>query len=471
MEKSKLLQLLNALSAWQLRNLEQFLDSPFFNRRDDVQRLFAFYQSERNKRNPNFSDAAACRAIWPDKMARVADYPNVRSYLYRLTEKYLACEEMLADDILLKMHLARAYERLGKADIFEHTLSNARDMLEKTPLRNPDYLWRQFRLEYESYDHAVRHANMNEAQLDAVGNLLDAGYLAEKLKLECARLPFLDLHAQTSTPGLLPVLMTYLKQNKDWLPHPAIAIYYYAYLALTEEADNELWFDEVRNLLQNGHEQFSSQEIGDIYRICVNYCIKRSNRGEKAYTRKGFDLYRSGLEQGYLLTGGYLSHLTYLNTAKLGIALEEYEWVESFIYNFRNKVAPKSRDGDFPFCLARLRHAQGRYEEAMRLLAEFNTNDPTFFLIAKVMLAKMFYEHNYFDPLESLLDSMRVYLQRRLFEKDKKKYFKLFIDLMVKLLRLPPNDSRAKKRFLEKVEDMPLAADKEWFLKQIESLF
>ncbi|MCK6693269.1 MAG: HrpB1 family type III secretion system apparatus protein [Thermoanaerobaculia bacterium] len=468
MEKSKLLQLLNALSAWQLRNLEQFLCSPFFNQRDDMQRLFGFYRAERSKRNPDFSDAAACRALWPDEPAKAADYPNVRSYLHKLVEKYLACKEMLADEILLKMHLARAYEHLGKADAFDRTLRDARGMLKKTPLRNPDYLWRQFRLEYESYDHAVRHANMKEAQLEAVGNMLDAGYFAEKLKLSCAQLPFRDLHPQEHNPGILPELLAFLEQKTDLLSNPAIAIYYYAYLALTDGQDNEIWFGEVRRLLHDCHEQFSGQEIGDIYRICINYCIKRSNRGEPAYTREGFELYRSGVGQGYLLTEGYLSHFTYVNTAAFGITLEEHEWVETFIHDFRNMVSPKSRDSAFSFCLARLRYAQGRYEEAMRLLAEFDMDDPNFFLIAKVMLAKIFYEHNYFDPLESLLDSTRNYLQRHPVENEKKKYFKLFINLMFRLLKLPPNDSKAKKKLKDKVDAMPRAADKNWFLKQLE---
>ena len=465
-EKTKLLQLLNSLSAWELRNLEQFLRSPFHNQRDDVVRLFEFYRKQHSRRSPDFSDAWAIRAVWPDKPPDTVDYPNLRSYLFKLTEKYLACEEIFGDEIVLKMRLAKAYERLNRDSNFEQTVRDIKGILEKQPLRNPEYLRRQFELEYEIFDHVSSH-RVEETNLEAVSRMLDAHYFAEKLKLACAQLSLNDVHPQDYDLSILPGVLDYLKEKTDWLSYPAIEVYYHAYLALTDQA-NEPNFQEVRRLLSDCQEQFTEREIGDIYRICLNYCIKRSNQGDSFYAREGLKLYRFGIEQGFLLTEGHLPHHTYINAAAFGISLGEYDWAERFIEDYKNKVAREHRESAYAFCLARLRYAQGNYREAMPLLAGFVTDNPYHFLIAKKMLCKIFYEGEEIAPLESLLDSMRAYLQRHnKMDKDMKTHFKLFIDLMSRLVKLAPRDAKAKAKLSAGIEKLHLAVDRDWFLKQL----
>lgn len=468
MEKTKLLQLLNSLSAWELRNLEQFLRSPFHNQRDDVLRLLGFYRQQRDKRKPDFSDAAATRAVWPGKAPSAVDYPNLRSYLFKLVEKYLAAEEILGDELLMKMRLAKAYKRLNKADSFEQTARDLKGVLEKQPLRNPEYLRWQFELEYEMLDHDISRSHLKEATLDAVAKMLDAHYFAEKLKLACAQLAFLGIRPEKSDLDLLPEkeIVDFLKQKTEWLLQPAIAVYYNAFLAFTEQ-ETEPHFREVRRLLRDCQAQFTGRELGDVCRICLNYCIKQANQGDLSYAHEGLELYRFGIEQGFLLAEGHLPHNTYINAAAFAVSLIEHEWAERFIEDYKNNVAREHRENAYIFCLARLRYAQGNYREAMPLLAEFSTDYPYHFLIAKKMLCKIFYEQEDVDPLESLLDSMRVYLQRHEMDKAIKEHFKLFINLMTRLVKLVPRNSKAKERLLIDIEEIPLAADKEWFKKQL----
>ncbi|MFN0217157.1 MAG: hypothetical protein ACKVT2_23105 [Saprospiraceae bacterium] len=466
MEKTKLLQLLSDLNAWELRNLEQFLRSPFHNQREDVLRLFEFYKTQHSKKRPDFSDAAACRAVWPDKDLDTVDYPNLRSYLFKLTEKYLACEEIFRDEVLLKMSLSKAYKRRNKDHNFEQTIRDIKVVLEKQPLRNPAYLRKAFEVEYEVYDYIASRSRMEETNIEAVGKMLDAHYFAEKLKLACAQQSLSKIRPQDYDLSILPEVLAFLADKPDWVSYPAVAIYYHAFLTLTDQ-NNETHFQEVRRLLQDCRDQFMEREIGDVYRICLNYCIKRSNQGELHYTREGFDLYRLGIEHGYLLKEGQLSHHSYTNAAAFGITLREYEWAERFIQDHQNKVSHKHRESAFHFCLARLWHAKGNYPEAMRLLAEFNTDDPYYYLIAKKMLCKIFYEGAEIAPLESLLDSMRVYLKRHGLDGDIKAHFKLFVDLIWQILKLPPYDSKAKTKLLVAIDKLPLFVDKEWFLKQL----
>lgn len=469
MEKTKLLLLLNSLSAWELRNLEEFLRSPFHNKRDDVLRLFEFYRAQRDKRNPNFSDAATIRAVWPGKPAKTADFPNLRSYLFKLTEKYLAVEEVFADEFTLKMHLGRAYERLGIGSAFEQTMREARSVLNKKPLRNPQYLRRQFELEYEILDHDISRGRIEENTLSKVVQLLDAHYLAEKLKLACAQISFLNYSPEKFDLEELRAKMNFFLEEIQRSSDPAIEVYYHAFLALSEEQYNPKHFEKVRQLLSDSRDQFTERELGDICRICINYCIKEFNKGNKDYANEGLDLYRSGIEKGYLFVNGRLPRDTYINTAAFGIRLNEYDWVDGFIGDYRYKLAGELRDREnaFAFSLGRLRYEQGNYEEAMPLLASFVTDNPNHFLIAKKMLCKIFYELKEIASLESLLDSMRAYLKRHKMERDLKKHFNLFINLMSQLVNLAPGDKKKAASIRKRLSELKIQADIDWFEEQL----
>ncbi|MCW5924324.1 MAG: hypothetical protein KIS77_18520 [Saprospiraceae bacterium] len=467
MEKTKLLQLLNCLSAWELRNLGQFLRSPFHNQRDDVVRLFKFYREQRDKRKPDFSDKAAIHAVWPDMSRSNAEYPNLRSYLYKLVEKYLAIEEIMGDEFLLKMYLAKAYGRLNKADNFGQTVRDLKNILEKQPLRNTEHLRRQFELEYELLDYDISRGDIKEDKLRQVSDMLDSHYFAEKLKLACAQTSFLYVRPDSFDIDQLHETVDFVKETINPTSHPAINMYYLAYRALSDEHGKE-HFTKIRHLLSNSGQQFTARELGDVCRICLNYCIRRANQGDLAYANEGLILYSFGIEHGYLLKEGHLPYHTYINAAAFGISLGEFEWVERFIEDYKNKITLGQRENAYLFSLSRLRYAQGEYHQAMPLLAKFVTDYPYHFLIAQKMLCKIYFELKEITPLESLLGSMVNYLHRHKMDTAMKAHFKLFVSLLSRLVKLTPGNEKAKCKLKSEAEKLPLKIDQNWFLKHLD---
>ncbi|MCK6693336.1 MAG: hypothetical protein L6Q97_14720, partial [Thermoanaerobaculia bacterium] len=217
--------------------------------------------------------------------------------------------------------------------------------------------------------------------------------------------------------------------------------------------------------------RFSEREIRDFLLFSINFCIILSNQGKERYTSEALNLYRQGLEKGYLLKEGYLSHHTFINIVALGCTLKEFDWVKGFIKEYDNKVDPKPnldrRDSVVLFCKARLQRDLGNYREAMQMLAQFQTDDPYYFLLAKVSLSRIYYELDEFDALESLLGTMRAYLKRNPLEERKKEHFQRQINLMYDLIKLVPADRHARARILTEIKKLPLVSDQNWFLKQI----
>ncbi|MEZ4935235.1 MAG: hypothetical protein R2788_24260 [Saprospiraceae bacterium] len=102
---------------------------------------------------------------------------------------------------------------------------------------------------------------------------------------------------------------------------------------------------------------------------------KKTERGGSAIHPEAFELYRLGLVNGALLEEWHLSSYTYKNITRLGMNLDEIEWVGQFLENFKKHLL-KEQDNSWRYNLA-FHFQQTDYDSAMRLLrlVEFNDNE------------------------------------------------------------------------------------------------
>jgi hypothetical protein len=89
-------------------------------------------------------------------------------------------------------------------------------------------------------------------------------------------------------------------------------------------------------------------------------------------------------------------------------------------------------------------------------------------IIAKTMLLKIYYEQGELDAFESLLESMRIYLQRKeALDPTRKSAYKNMISLMKKLLNHNPYSKTQTERLKADIEAVQPLMEKEWLLKQV----
>ena len=151
------------------------------------------------------------------------------------------------------------------------------------------------------------------------------------------------------------------------------------------------------------------------------------------------------------------------------IRIGEFEWAEQFIERFQHHLDEKEQHSIVNFNLSRVYFEKGLYDKAQDLLTQFEYDDMLFNIIAKTMLLKIYYEKDEFDAFESLLESMRTYLQRKeALDPTRKASFKNMISLMKKLLHLNIYSKAQRDKFRETVVKTNPLAEREWLLKQME---
>ncbi len=468
MQKSVLVEIVRSLSRKEIRDVHKWLQSPAHNQRQDVIHLFDYLTKSLTADDTDAGKKRAWKAVYSGEPYDDARMRQVMYFLLKVVEEYLIFEEYVGDQVQFRETLTRIY-RLRKLDkAYRQAYRQGREQLERQPLRNGYYLMHAYFFELEEYNHRLPISQNAPVNLQESADSLEKWFLAEKLSLACGMIAHRNVFQKINyETGLLDEVLAYV-QDRDLLHEPAIASYYYAYLAITNPQE-ESYFDQLEQLLHHEIERFHRSEARVLYIAALNYCVPKINQGHLDFARRAFMLYRTGLETGILLENDTVSRYTFGNAVGAALRVGEYGWAEQFIEQFQHHLEEKERQSIVNFNLSRVYFEKGDYNQAQRLLTHFEYDDMLFNIIAKTMLLKIYYEQVELDAFESLLESMRIYLQRKeALDPTRKSAYKNMISLMKKLLNLNPYSKAQTERLRALVQATQPLMERDWLLRQLE---
>lgn len=468
MQKSVLVEIVRSLNRKETREIHKWLQSPAHNLRDDVVQLFEYL----NKVVHTDEAALAKETVWKALFVSEAfDDARIRQTMYFLLqtlEEYLAFTELSKDKVHIQTVLLKVYRNRQLERPFRLMMEAARKRQQTSMYRNVAFLNEQHVLEQEMYYHLVNQKWSMGLNLQETANALDQAYIADKLRISCRMLAHQSLYKKVEYDmGFLTSTLQYVEQN-NLLREPAIAVYYYGYKTLTER-ENQQYFDELEKLILEKGSLFPVNELREIYLLAINYCVGRFNMsGDIIYASRAFTLFKKGFEDNVLLENGLISRFTFGNVIAFGLRLKEFAWVENFIEKFQHNIEEKFRRSAVHFNQSRLFFEKGDYDKAQRLLMQFEYDDMVLNIIAKTMLLKIYYEQGELDAFESLLESMRIYLQRKeALDSHRKAAYKNLVSIMKKLLHTNPYSKTQMEKLRKSVDETNPLMEREWLLAQI----
>jgi hypothetical protein len=457
MEKSQLTQLIFSFSAAERREARKFLESPFFNQRRDVVQLFDWFCE-----NEVPEKTSAKRHLFGAKKVDDQELRLRMTYLHRLLERYIAQKEMEDDDTAVRLHLAAGYRKRGLAPQFERVRKGLEKTLENKALRDAHYYDWQYRLHWESHQVAHVRNPTDLSHLQGASLAADVAYLTLKLRLICLLAAHQTLYSGGHAATWEAEVIAFAEKNFAY-KHPAIETYLHCYRMMRHPEDAS-HFQEFKRLLLADTGTFAAEEMHGLFIWAINYCIRRLNAGEKHYFREAIDLYKPGLESGYLLENGVLPRFTYHNVVAAGLQTGEMEWVHQFIHQYKNSLEKPYRESAFHFNLARLEFARKRYDSVLDLLQKANYRDVLVNLATKTLLLKTYYELDEFDLLQSHLDAMQNYISRkRVLGYHRTNYLNI-IRYAGKLLSVNFSNKKELDKLREAVAAEEHLSEKEWLL-------
>jgi hypothetical protein len=168
-----------------------------------------------------------------------------------------------------------------------------------------------------------------------------------------------------------------------------------------------------------------------------------------------------------LYINNFITKFTYRNVLTLAMTLNEYDWAETFIYDYKNELEPQQREGNFKHSLARLAYERKQYDVILTLLQEVDYEDILINIAAKALLLKALYETAAYDALDAHLEAMRTYIRRKTQLGYHQENYLNLIKYTKKLLFAPPNPTDYLHALKNEIQETKTLAEKKWLLEKV----
>ncbi len=416
MQNAILIQTLSTFSKRELTRFCHFVHSPFFNKHRQLQNLTDYIANVYpDFKSPKLARSTVFKHLFPKEKYHEKKLNNLISDLLKLLETYLAqlaFEEEDATIVKTTLLLAQLRER-GQEKHFMRSLKRSQQKQAKQVLQDRYYYYHNHLLAKEAdLFYAAQQKRQKDENLQLKSDQLDVFYMASKLRDYCEMVNRSNVLSVQYDMRLMPVILNYLQTHLlTYEAYPSISIYYQILRTLTEPTVEEHYQKLIVVLAQNAH-LFSVKEAYEMYAYAQNYCIKKINQGNMDYMQALFVLYQQLLTKNLLLDDGYLSEWHYKNIVTVGLRLNQYEWTEQFINQYKEKLPPNKVENAFHYNLASLYYSQEQYGKAQQLLMTIDFTDMVYYLDSKSMLLKIYYDLNESDALYALFDAVNIYLKR-----------------------------------------------------------
>ena len=471
MQNLKIYAVLQQFSKVEQNRFRKFLCSPYFNVNQDLIDLFDHLIDSMN----GHSESEIPKEFFWEKLNPGKPYDDVRmrkyfSDLLKLLEGYIAQEAFQENPLHQATYLMEAVIQRKLNKLYNNTLKSARRLSDQQHYRPANYYYHQYQIEKNYYrlNRSLGKRDV-ETNVEEIANNLDRFYLAEKLKYYC------DVLSQQYSVSFeyeilfLEEIIAHIKKYR-YEEVPPIAVYFQIYLAYTE-GDKEEHYFKLKDLLEKHGLEFPKEEAQEIYTFAINYCTRKINKGNQAFLREYFDLYKDLLKKDILIVEGEMEPGLFRNIVVVGLRLGEMAWTEQFIHDYQPYLPEAQRENTVSFNLSQLYFYKRDFDKVIETLRHVEYEDVITNLNAKTLLLTTYYEIDEIEPLYSLMESFRAYLNRH---KDissrRRKSFLQFIRFVKKLSKTMPGDSKRIDSLREELESSKGVASSQWIAEKIEEL-
>lgn len=470
MRNSKLYSILEHFDKYEQNRCRKFLQSPYFNRDETLVAIFDLLTAEINSEKNKCIEK---EDIW-EQLNIEGEYDDVRfrkylSDLTKLMEDFLCLQIYEKNPLQKANHLISAVAERKIEKLYNSSVRMARRISENFPYKSANFYYENYAVE-NSYYSLVDFETRRDAKSnhEEISTNLDYFYIAEKLRILCSILSRHNVVSHEYNILIKDEIVDFVKKNlKRFKDIPAVAVYFQVYQALIDPTDESHYF-LLKELLDKYALSFPLEEATEIYTYAQNYCVRKINKGNSKFIEELFELYKMLLEQRIIIVDEILSPWYFRNITTVALRLGEYEWTEKFVTDYQHYLPDGFRQSAVSYNLAQVYFYQKKYNEVKTLLQEVEFEDFTYNLNSKAMLIATYYETDEIEPLYSLFESFRTYLNRH---KDipvaRRQSFSDLIKFTRKLTRIMPGEKAIIEKLKKELETNKNVASHGWLMEKV----
>ncbi|MEM9888416.1 MAG: hypothetical protein AAF849_21155 [Bacteroidota bacterium] len=426
MRQSRLIKRLESLDHRARDRFSKFVNSPYFNQHDKtIQLLNLIFIAFEKEKPALLTRERIFNKLFPKESFEEQRLQNVMSYLMRLYHRFLAYEKIEAQDFAEPLATLEEAYHSNQLDVFTNRSKLFERTLKDHPKPDDNYYYHTFRYYDLKRDYVVSHINSADQKSgQQLIHALDDFYIISKLRQAC----HLKAHEWIVNANydftFLKHIESHIAANEDRYKDAPTIIAYYTIVKMLDDIENPSHYSRLKELLLTYEEQYTPENLNELYNFASNYCITRVNKGDQKFQRELFDIYQQSVKNETVLVNGRIAGWDYKNIAALGCHLKEFNWTYHFIEDYKDRLIESHRVNAYYYSLAFYYACREDFDKASDLLLEVQFTEVQYYLGGNLLLIRCYYEMNNTEALISLLESLRIYVIRskKMTTKEKKSY-------------------------------------------------
>lgn len=475
MFESKLYTILANFNKYELNRIRKYITSPYFNKNKELIQLFDVLTKETSPEHETLSKEQVWQKIHEGENPTGYDDTRMRKYqsdLLKLIESYLA-QEIYEENPVRQAHfLVEAVARKRMIKLYKTVMKSARLISERQYFKSANFFYHQYQIEKSYYDILTHEKKrLEKTNVEAIADNLDKFYLAEKLRYYCSVLATRFIQTHDYQLLFIDEIIAHIDKYQ-YADTPPIIVYYSIYLTY-KDSENDDYFSNLKNVINENIKYFPSDEANEIYTYALNFCVGKINRGHQQYLQEYFDMYQNILEDEVIdFSDEELGPYHFRNINICALRLGKFDWVEKFITKYKDQLPPELKENAISFNMAQLHFYKKEYDKVLRLLSQVEYEDFTYNLNSKVFLMKTYFELDEIEPLYSLLESFRVFLNRtNKLTVQRRLIYQNMIKLVKKLTKIRHGDLKSIEKFKKEMDQVKgQLIDEEWIKEKLSEL-
>jgi len=442
MNSSTLIEIFKTFSSKEIREFEDFVSSPYYNKNKNVIILFKLIKNG----YPDFKGEILTKEIAYRKIYKGAKYNDATMrtlifYLQELAEKFLSLKNFENNKHSAETHLLLELNERDLNKVFEKNYKSASKELAKVKQKSVNYFYNKFLIDFENlyYHNKIYHDRdekyINKINIPEVFNNLTYFYLSRIYRYY---LYHLNVKKKFNTHQKLNLFeeLVYTHNTEEYKDVPVINVYYYC-LMMSLKPEDEDYYHKAHELIKNNGAEFDQDDAIEFYINLENYCKRKMKAGRDEYVKELFSIYKDELKSKLYLFRGNMPELFYKSVMDTAIRLKEYDWAKKFILEYKKELPAPHREDTYLQCMGVYEFNVENYERALELISKIKFNEVYQKYDVKCLLNAIYYELNIFSSLESSIDTFRHFLKNdKIIPDERKVPYAVFNKNLLKLLKL-----------------------------------
>lgn len=412
---SKTAEILLGLTKKEYKRFGLFLRSPFFNKSKTSCELYDYFKEKKD--TPAFgriTKEVISAHLFPGEKYDDITFRKHLSNFNKLAEEFLVQCELEGNKLIKENMLLRTASQRGLPVTFEAKLKDLRNEYESCPDKSHDEYYYIYQTERSYFHYSSRSFRNPEQETQRNTYLLDLYYISVKL-LHFYTILNLRLHYNKQVEldqWAFDNIVKFIENNREELAENHKPLYIdYLSVKMLLAPDNPAGFNELRDFIKSSDVHGTTEERAYIY--LYNHSLYRFNKGFTDTPREVFGTMRLMEERNMPMWNYFAYHMYYVNAVKYAAMAGDFEWAEKFMEKRRERLHDDIVNEADNLARAGLYFYKKNYKKALEHLINVDYPNYSFYLHAKSLLIKIYYEERDFIGVMNTVETTKKFLTRK----------------------------------------------------------